>query len=142
MKELNIRTGETIFHCYKDGEWVDTKGVRPAFEVNCKVTVIDEEDLSEYDEVRMIELGDSSTSWSFVDEQEVDDDYEFEARIVKFLLPNGEIYEVTELIDDLLEWDTFDSVGDGSIEHFSITKDENKKLEDDDLIEDDEDWGW
>ena len=100
--------------------------------------------MSEYDEVRVIELNDDDTYWGIVDEQELDDDYKFKAVKKTFVLPTeGEEYEVVELIDDVLDWETFESSsGNSFINYYSSKKDGMEEIDAEDLIEDDEDLGW
>jgi len=142
MNELNYKSGEVIFHCYKNGEWVDTFGARTTFDVLHNTIRTDVEDLSNYDEVRIIELEESDSCILFNNDREVDENYSFETRIIRFMLPDGTSIDVVELIDEVLDWDTFDLACDGGIFHYKVTKFENTELDDDDLIEDDEDFGW
>lgn len=144
MQELNTTASEKIFHCYKDGEWVETFGVWAVSEDQIEIVNEKKIDLSEYDEVRVIELNDDDTYWGIVDEQELDDDYKFKAVKKTFVLPTeGEEYEVVELIDDVLDWETFESSsGNSFINYYSSKKDGMEEIDAEDLIEDDEDFGW
>ena len=132
------------WNCYKDGEWVETFGVWAVSEDQIEIVNEKKIDLSEYDEVRVIELNDDDTYWGIVDEQELDDDYKFKAVKKTFVLPTeGEEYEVVELIDDVLDWETFESSsGNSFINYYSSKKDGMEEIDAEDLIEDDEDLGW
>lgn len=133
MAYIECNAGQYILHCYKDGEWVETYG-HWVTDIEYEVTELEAKDLSEYDEVRLIEIGASSAGWESEEET-------VNALITKYKMPDGSEIEITEPLN--VDWDTFDSAGDGDyVDYTSYTKEGSRAIPDDELTEDDEDWGW
>lgn len=156
IDRFEVNASEQIFHCYQDGEWVDTYGfwdlgkitgdtIDGILDDNLHVKIVKESslDLTKYEEVRIIQKNDDDTMWAFNDEKEMPDDYVFNIKVTHVLLPNGESWDMYEVDCDDLDWGSFESSsGVSFIDYYSATKDGIKELDEEELNEDDEDQGW
>lgn len=136
--EFNCPAAETIFHCYKCGEWVDTYGIWD-MDLDCELVGAEIIDLSEYDEVRIITISPTGFYWDSI--EDCDDDCKFKCKEVTYKLPDGSELKCIELIDEILaEPDEID--GCGEIEVTSYTKNGSTGIPVGDRTEDDDDLGW
>ena len=139
MAEYKCYATETIFHCYINGEWVDTFGIWNTdddFDIAEKEIV----DFTNCDEVRCITIGPSKVYWDPI--EETPDDYKFKCREVTYKMPDGSEMICFEPVDEILDWENFGPDGYGEIEVVSYNKEGSHTVEIDDRIEDDEDLGW
>lgn len=148
MKSIEFNAGEMIFHCYEtyhDEGHYKTKGARFCVDDELYKIVKEETvDLSDYEEVRLITIGDSPCTCDFEEGIEYPDDHVFDAIKTIFIMPNGDKVEAIELDDSDFDYETADFGGDASyISKESFTKDGMTDIdEEEDYLDDDEDFGW
>ena len=143
MTELETKGGCVVFHIYENGE-KDTS--YDFFDnelegINYKVVKEDTLDLSKYEEVHTREESYDDTYYGFNDEEELPDDYEFEVELTHVMLPNGEVRDMKNIIDDHIDDTTFEtSSGSSFVEYYKVTPDGIESIEDEDIIEEDDMW--
>ena len=139
MAEYKCYAAETIFHCYINGERVNTFGIWDADD-DYEITETEIIDLTNCDEVRLITIGPSKVCGDPI--RETPDGYKFKCKEVTYKMPDGCELKCTEPIDEILDWENFEPDGYGDINVVSYDKNGNHEVDIDDRIEDDEDLGW
>lgn len=138
MTELECYGTETIFHCYKNGELVDTCGtwnIGP----NCEIVETETVDLSGYDEVRMISI-EQKVCWE--SKEDFAEGYKFKCREIIYKMPDGSEHKCIEPDDAILDWVDFEPDGCGNIDVILYTHDGHTDIDVENRIEDDDDLGW
>ena len=139
MTELEIRGGGVVFHCYENGEKVESHDFFDNSLESDQMNVIDEQtlDLSEVEEVHIRQESYDDTYYGFNDDEELPDDYKFDVRLVHVILPNKEVWDMIDIIDSHIDNTTFEtSSGESFIDYYSVTKDGQESIDGSD--EDDE----
>lgn len=140
MTELEINGGCMVFHGYNNGEKEDSYDFFDNVMEGVKVNVVQEDtlDMTKYDEVHIREESYDDTYYGFNDEEELPDDYAFDVKVVHVLLPNGESYDMTELVDDHIDDTTFEtSSGSSYVDYYCVTKEGKESIE---YNEEDDEW--
>jgi len=141
MTELELTGGCIVFHIYKNGEKDRSYDFFDNDLEGISYNVVKESslDLTKYEEIHIRQESYDDTFYGL--KEELPDDYELEVEVTHVLLPNGESYDIMELIDEHIDIDTFEtSSGDSFVEYSKITPDGIESIEDDDIIEEDSMW--
>lgn len=143
MTELELTGGCVVFHVYVNGKKDSSYDFfdNELEGINYKVVKEDTLDLSKCEEVHTREESYDDTYYGFNDEEELPDDYEFEVELTHVMLPNGEVRDMRNIIDDHIDDTTFEtSSGSSFVEYYKITADGIESIEDEDIIEEDDMW--
>lgn len=144
----SIRCCEVYFHYYKGTreEGFHSSGAWAVVGTD-NFEIVDEEvfDYSECKEVRYWVRNDEPAYFDML--EDVDDDYKIKVSKCIFKLPNGEEFTCLNLVDELVDWETFEcESGISFIEGYKVTADGCNDIdydeEGDEYEEDDDDCGW
>lgn len=132
MEDLQIRGACIVFHAYENGEKIESWDYFDNVLEGIKTNVVSEStlDLTKYDEVHIRQESYDDTYYGFIDEQELDDDHAFDVEITHVILPNKEVYDLTEIVDENIDNTTFEtSSGSSFVEYSKVTADGMEGIE-------------
>ena len=140
MEDLQIRGACIVFHAYENGEKVESwdffDNLFGADEIN--VVKEDTLDLTKYEEVHIRQENDGNVYYEFNEGVELPDDYRFDVIIHHVILPNKEVWDMTELVDENIDYETWQPFsGEDFIDYSKVTAD---GIEEIDYNEEDDEW--
>lgn len=141
MTDLELTGGCIVFHIYENGEKDRSYDFFDNELKGFNYNIVKENtlDLTKYEEIHIRQESYDDTFYGL--KEELPDDYEFEVEVTHILLPNGESYDIMELIDEHIDMETFEtSSGDSFVEYSKVTPDGIESIEDEDIIEEDSMW--
>lgn len=141
MTDLELTGGCIVFHIYENGEKDRSYDFFDNVLDGIKYNVVKEDtlDLTKYEEIHIRQESYDDTYYDL--KEELPDDYELEVEVTHVLLPNGESYDIKELIDEHIDMETFEtSSGSSFVEYSKVTPDGIESIEDEDIIEEDSMW--
>lgn len=143
MDSLEIKGGGFVFHRYENGEKVESWDFFNNEFGDIPTNVVRESslDLTGFEELHVrIESGDD-TSYGFKEGLEVPDDHVFDVELVHVILPNKEVWDMINVIDDVIDDCSFEtSAGSSFVEYYKVTEEGLEEIEDEDIIEEDDMW--
>lgn len=132
MEDLQIRGMCIVFHAYENGKkiksWDFFDNMLQADEIN--VVQEDTLDLTKYEEVHIRQENDGNVYYEFNEGVELPDDYRFDVKIHHVILPNKESWDLIDLVDDNIDYDSCESfAGEDFIEYSRVTPDGMEGIE-------------
>ena len=141
LEELFCKTKETVFHCYKDGEWTKTYGFNSIHDPDYDEDIVEELDLSGFDEVRIFQTDPNYGTFVNIFDDDPDRDYNPQLKLTRVKLPNQIVWSFYEYVFD----DDDDVIYESSYcitHYYSVTKDDFRELKANELTEDDYELSW
>ena len=140
MEDLQIRGACIVFHAYENGEKVESWDFFDNLFVANEINVVKEDtlDLTKYDEVHIRQENDGNVYYGFNEGVELPDDYKFDVIIHHVILPNKEVWDMTELVDENIDYESWQPFsGEDFIDYIKVTAD---GIEEIDYNEEDDEW--